>query len=164
MIVAALLALLAAPALAQDPAAFYAGKKVDFIIGSAAGGGYFVYASVVARHIGKHIPGQPQVVPRLMEGAGSLTAANQLYTRLPADGTVLGAVFTGAIVEPLIGDRDKARYDSRKFGYVGSANRETSICFARKDAGFADWSDALAKKLIIGGAGWLPRSGSFPPR
>ena len=154
--------ILATPALAQDPAAFYAGRNVDFIIGSAAGGGYYVYANVLSRHIGKHIPGKPQVVARLMEGAGSLTAANQLYSRLPADGTAFGAVFTGAIVEPLIGDQAKARYDSRKFGYVGSANRETSICYAHKDAGFRDWSDALTKKLIVGGAGWASSIRQFP--
>ena len=147
---------------AQDAAAFYAGKKVDFIIGSAAGGGYGIYGALLSRHIGRHIPGEPQVIARLLEGAGSLTAANQIYARLPADGTAFGAVFTGAIVEPLIGDAAKARYDSRRFSYIGSANRETSICFARKDAGFNTWDDVLAKKLIIGGAGWASSIRQFP--
>lgn len=153
---------LASPCLAQSPAEFYAGKHVDFIIGSAPGGGYHVYGTLLARHIGKHIPGKPQVIARQMEGAGSLTAANQLYSRLPADGTVLGAVFTGAMVEPLIGDVSKARYDSRRFGHVGSANRETAICFARKEIGFSDWRDALEKKLIIGGAGWTSSIRQYP--
>ncbi len=157
-----LAALNATPARAQDPAAFYAGRNVDFIIGSAAGGGYYIYAAMLARHMGKHIPGRPQVVARLMEGAGSLTAANQLYSRLPADGSVFGAVFTGAVVEPLIGDASKARYDSRKFGYIGSANRETSICYAHKDAGFNSWRDALDRKLIVGGAGWASSIRQFP--
>ena len=152
-----------APAHAADSAeAFYTGRTVDFVIGSAAGGGYGVYALVLARHLGKHIPGHPTVVGRLMDGAGSLTAANQLYSRLPADGSVIGAVFTGAIVEPLIGDRSKARYDSRKFGYIGSANRETSICFAHKDVGFKDWRDALDRKLIVGGAGWTSSIRQYP--
>ena len=150
-------------ARAADPVeAFYAGRQVDFVIGSAAGGGYGVYALVLARHLGKHIPGRPTVVGRLMDGAGSLTAANQLYSRLPADGSVIGAVFTGAIVEPLIGDRSKARYDSRRFGYIGSANRETSICFAHKDAGFKDFRDALERKLIVSGAGWTSSIRQFP--
>ena len=147
---------------AESVEAFYTGRTVDFVIGSAAGGGYGVYALVLARHIGKHIPGHPQVVGRLMDGAGSLTAANQLYSRLPADGSVFGAVFTGAIVEPLIGDRSKARYDSRRFGYIGSANRETSICFAHKDAGFKDWRDVLERKLIVGGAGWTSSIRQYP--
>lgn len=147
---------------ALSPEAFYTGKKIDFIVGSAAGGGYGVYAALLARFLGRHIPGNPQVVPRLMDGAGSLTAANQLYTRSPNDGTAMGALFTGAIVEPLIGDRDKARYDSRRFGYVGSANRETSACFARQDAGFKTWADAFDKTLIIGAAGWTSSIRQFP--
>ena len=78
-----------APARAADAVeSFYAGRNVDFVIGSAAGGGYGVYALVVARHIGKHIPGRPNVVGRLMDGAGSLTAANQLYSRLASDGSL----------------------------------------------------------------------------
>ena len=145
-----------------SPEAFYTGKKIDFIIGSAAGGGYGIYAELLARFLGKHIPGNPQVVPRLMEGAGSLTAANQLYTRAPADGTAIGAVFTGAIVEPLIGDRDKARYDSRRFGYIGSANRESSVCFARPDAGIKNWSDMFDKTLIVSAAGWTSSIRQFP--
>jgi tripartite-type tricarboxylate transporter receptor subunit TctC len=163
---AAIFALLwpvaATRAQTPSPEAFYANRNVDFIIGSAAGGGYAVYANVIAHHIGKHIPGSPRVVPRTMEGAGSLTAANQLFTTLPKDGSVFGAVFTGAIVEPLIGDRAKARYDSRKFGLIGSANRETAVCFARKDAGVASWKDVFQKKLIVGGAGWASSIRQYP--
>jgi tripartite-type tricarboxylate transporter receptor subunit TctC len=167
--VAVLLAMLnfasAGNASAADPIspeAFYAGKKIDFIIGSAAGGGYGIYATLLARFLGRHIPGNPQVVPRLMDGAGSLTAANQLYTRSPNDGTAIGAVFTGAVVEPLIGDRDKARYDSRRFGYIGSANRETSACFSRPDAGVRNWADMFDKTLIVGAAGWTSSIRQFP--
>ncbi len=162
--IAAAIALLASAvaAGAQSPEVFYANRNVDFIIGSAAGGGYAIYANVVAHHIGKHIPGSPRVVPRTLEGAGSLTAANQIFTTAPKDGSVFGAVFTGAIVEPLIGDRAKARYDSRKFGLIGSANRETSVCFARKDAGVKSWADVLEKKLIVGGAGWASSIRQFP--
>ena len=141
---------------------FYTGKKIDFLIGAAVGGGYGIYASVLSRHIGKHIPGQPQVVARIMDGAGSLTAANQLYSRLAADGTAFGAVFTGAIVEPLIGDRSKARYDSRRFGYIGSANRETIVCYAHRDAGINNWADVFEKKLIVGGAGWTSSIRQYP--
>ena len=142
--------------------AFQAGRKVEFLIGAAAGGGYGLYANVLAHHIGKHIPGAPLIVPRLLDGAGSLTAANQLYSNLPRDGSSFGAVFTGAIVEPLIGDRAKARYDSRRFGFIGSANRETIVCFARKDAGVRSWADVMTKKLIVGGAGWTSSIRQYP--
>ena len=152
----------AAMAQAAGSQPFYAGKKINFLIGAAAGGGYGVYAELLARHLGDHIPGRPTIVPQLMPGAGSLTAANVLYSQAPRDGTTIGAVFMGAVVEPLIGDRTKARYDSRKFEYIGSANRETSICFARKELHFSNWSDALHKPLILAAAGWASSIRQFP--
>jgi tripartite-type tricarboxylate transporter receptor subunit TctC len=153
-----------APVRAADDAvkAFYTGKRIDFIVGSAAGGGYGVYAMVLARHFGKHIPGQPQVVVQMMEGAGSLTAANHLYTRAAKDGTAFGAIFSGAVIEPLIGDQAKARYDARKFGYIGSANRETAVCFARPELGIKSWDDLFEKKVIVGGAGWTSSIRQYP--
>src|ERR671914_89950 len=75
----------------EDPAKFFAGKSIDFIIGSAPGGGYGTYAMLLTRHIGKHLPGQPKVVGRNMPGAGSLIAANLLYNKSPRDGTAFGA-------------------------------------------------------------------------
>ena len=151
-----------AQAQQNDVAAFYAGKNVEFVIGSAAGGGYAVYAALLARHIGKHIPGKPQVVSRMMDGAGSLTAANFVFSRVPKDGTVFGAVFTGAIVEPLIGDPSKARYDAREFGYIGSANRETAVCFTRPEVAIKSWRDMYQKTLIVGGAGWTSSIRQYP--
>lgn len=147
---------------AAESQPFYAGKQINFLIGSAAGGGYGIYAEMLARHLGDHIPGRPKIVPQLMPGAGSLTAANVLYAQAPRDGTTIGAVFMGAIVEPLIGDRTKARYDSRKFEYIGSANRESSVCFARKGLHFTNWSDALHKPLIVAAAGWASSIRQFP--
>src|SRR3954470_18488446 len=97
-------ASLAPEATAQSAAEkFYAGRKVDFIVGSAPGGGYAIYAGVLARHIGKHIPGKPSIVARELDGAGSLVAANEIFTKSPRDGSVFAAVFMGALVEPLIG-------------------------------------------------------------
>ena len=153
---------MAARAQTSDVEKFYAGRNVEFLVGSAPGGGYAIYANLLSRHLGRHIPGAPHVIARTVEGAGSLTAANQIYTTAPRDGSVFGAVFTGAIVEPLIGDRAKARYDSRKFSFVGSANRETSVCFARKDADVKSWADVFAKKVIVAGAGWASSIRQFP--
>ncbi len=160
----AALACVASGARSQTlaPEAFYANRNVDFLVGAAAGGGYGIYAALLARHFGGHIPGAPRVIPRTLDGAGSLTAANQIYATAPHDGSMFGAVFTGAIVEPLIGDRAKARYDSRRFSFIGSANRETSVCFARKDAGVRNWADMFSKKLIVAGAGWASSIRQFP--
>jgi tripartite-type tricarboxylate transporter receptor subunit TctC len=166
-VLACLIVGAAFPALAQtskepplDP--FYAGKTIDFIVGASPGGGYGLYAALLARHLGRHIPGDPTIVTRLMPGAGSLNAANEIYTNSAKDGTVIGAVFTGAVVEPLIGDRTKARYDSRRFGYIGSSNRETIICFARPDAGIKTWANIFKKQLIVGAAGWTSSIRQYP--
>src|ERR1700681_4179216 len=93
--VAMLAALPAAMAFAQSPADFYKGRNVDLQIGYSAGGGYDLYARMIARHLGKHIPGNPTVVPRNMEGAGSLRLANWLYTDAPHDATVIGTIGRG---------------------------------------------------------------------
>src|SRR3954468_10655311 len=91
-----LTAFAASPLLAQSPAEFYKGKTVDLFIGYSAGGGYDLYARMIARHLGKHIPGNPAVVPRNMEGAGSLRLTNWLYNAAPKDGTAIGANSRGA--------------------------------------------------------------------
>src|SRR5438132_1411594 len=88
---AASLALLPAAAVAQSPAEFYKGKTVDLYIAYSVGGGYDLYARLLARHLGKHIPGNPLVVPKNMEGAGGLRLANWLYAAAPRDGTAIGA-------------------------------------------------------------------------
>src|SRR5687767_12129409 len=102
------LALLIAAALAPEPARtadFYAGKTIDLIIGTGPGGGYDTYARALARHMPRHIPGSPTIVAKNMPGAGSAKAAAFLHSIAAKDGTVMGAVFPGAIMEPLLGDR-----------------------------------------------------------
>jgi tripartite-type tricarboxylate transporter receptor subunit TctC len=141
---------------------FYAGRRVDFIVGSAPGGGYYIYATVLARHLGQHIPGNPTVTMRQLDGAGSLVAANELYAKSPRDGSVFGAIFMGAVVEPLIGDASLARYDSRKFNFVGSANREASVCFAWNNVPIKDWSYVFEKELIVAGAGTASSINQYP--
>jgi tripartite-type tricarboxylate transporter receptor subunit TctC len=141
---------------------FYAGRRVDFIVGSAPGGGYAIYAGVLARHLGRHIPGNPTITARQLDGAGSLVAANELYAKSPRDGSVFGAIFMGAVVEPLIGDASLARYDSRKFNFVGSANREASVCFAWNTVPIKDWSYVFGKELIVAGAGTASSINQYP--
>ena len=106
-------------ASAQSPADFYKGKTVDLYIGYSAGGAYDLYARMIARHMGKHIPGNPQVVPKNMEGAGSLRLANFLYGVAPKDGTAFGATSRGMAFYPLLGNKT-AQYDAPKFTWIGS--------------------------------------------
>src|SRR3954462_3026450 len=91
----------AAPAAAQIPAEFYKGKTVELLVGYTSGGAYDVYARLIARHMGKHIPGNPAVGVKTVEGAGSLRLTNSLYNALPKDGTVIGAIGRGTAFDPL---------------------------------------------------------------
>lgn len=157
--------LLSGSAYAQAPndnEKFFTGMNVNFLVGSAPGGGYGIYASVLSRHIGKHLPGKPTIVARNMDGAGSITAANLLYNKLPKDGSTFGAIFMGAVVEPLIGDASATLYDARKFIYIGSANRETSICVAWHTSGIETFDDVLTKELIIGTSGITSSIRQYP--
>ena len=145
-------AVAAGPAVAQDSVAkFYAGKQIDLVIGSSAGGGYDTYARLVARYIGRYIPGKPAIVPQNMPGAGSNKAAGYIYSVAPKDGTAIGAVFPGIILQPLIGNVPTP-HDPSKFIYLGSANSDAYMCVARKDAAVHTFQDLLSHVLIVAGA------------
>ena len=158
---AALLLLPPSLAGAQSPAEFYKGKSVDLYIAYSAGGGYDLYARMVARHLGRHIPGNPQVVPKNMEGAGGLRLANWLYQAAPRDGTVIGATSRNIAFEPLIGNK-AAQYDSRRFTWLGSANDEVSVCASWHTSGVATIKDALSKELVIGSSGTADDTYQYP--
>src|ERR1700721_2842311 len=102
------------PAHAQSSVDFYKDKTIDLYIGLSAGGGYDIYARALARFWGSHIPGNPTIVPRNMEGAGSVVLANWLYKVAPKDGLALGAVARGAAFEGLLG-RPGTQFDATKF-------------------------------------------------
>ena len=121
--------LLIAPvmAAAQSAADFYKGKNVDLYIGYSVGGAYDLYARMLARHMGKHIPGNPTVIPKNMEGAGSLRLANWLYNVAPKDGLAFAIIGRGTGFDPLLGNK-AAQFDGNKFTWLGSANNEVSVC------------------------------------
>jgi tripartite-type tricarboxylate transporter receptor subunit TctC len=149
--VCALASLFASPALAQNPVAdFYKGKQVNIYIGSSAGGGYDTYARLLGRHLGKHIPGNPVVVPSNMPGAASNIAAAYVYNVAPKDGTAIGAVQTAAVLDPLFADKARLKHDSSKFIYLGSATVDYYICIIRGDAAVKEFKDALTREVIIG--------------
>src|SRR5215468_4936597 len=147
----ALALLCTMPALAQDPVAdFYKGRQISLVIGSSAGGGYDTYARLLARHLGRHIPGEPLVVPTNMPGAASNIAAAFIYNVAPKDGTAIGAVQTAAVLDPLFADKARLKHDSSKFIYLGSATVDYYICIIRADAAVKDFKDALTQEAIIG--------------
>ena len=160
--VAALVALLSAlPARAEGPAEFYKGKNVELYIGYSVGGAYDLYTRVLARHLGKHIPGNPTIVPKNLEGAGSLRLANWLYNVGAKDGTVIGTIGRGTAFDPLLGSRG-AQFQADKFTWIGSANNEVSVCVSWKTSGISKFADVFERELIVGGTGQAADTDQFP--
>jgi hypothetical protein len=116
---------------------------------------------VLARHLGKHIPGSPTVIPKNMEGAGSLRLANWLYNVGAKDGSVLATIGRGTAFDPLLGSKG-AQFRADKFTWIGSANNEVSVCVAWKTSGITRFEDALSKELIVGGTGQAADTDQFP--
>jgi len=157
----AAMALAPSTARAQSPAEFYKGRNVDLYVGYSVGGAYDLYARVIARHLGKHIPGNPTIVPKNMEGAGSLRLANWLYRVGPKDGSALGTIGRGTAFDPLLGSRG-AQFQADKFTWIGSANNEVSVCVAWKTSGITSLEQTLSKELIVGGTGQAADTDQFP--
>jgi tripartite-type tricarboxylate transporter receptor subunit TctC len=160
---AAAMCLLAAASLAaaQSAADFYKNRNVDEYIGYSTGGAYDFYARVIGRHMGAHIPGNPTLIPRNMEGAGSLRLANWLYRVAPQDGSAFATFGRGIAFDPLlIGKGDQ--FDAQKFNWLGSANNEVSVCVAMKDSGITKFEDLFTKELTVGGTGTSADTDQFP--
>lgn len=144
---------LGASAQAQDAVAdFYKGKQIRIIAASAAGGGFDLYARYLARHLGKHIPGNPTIIVQNMPGAGGLAAANHMFTRASKDGLTIGAL-QGPVTYAQVGKSPNAQFDMRAFGWLGSANVTSNTCVFSKRAGMTTGDDLLNKRVIIGASG-----------
>ncbi len=147
------LLLSSAPALAQPSVEqFYRGKTLTIVVGSAAGGGYDLYARLVARHFGRFMPGSPTVVVQNMPGAGSNRAAGFVAVQAPRDGTFMGTVMASAIMWPLISDQP-LQHDPSKMLMVGSVNHSVYYCLVRADAPIKSFAEAFEKEAIIGTSG-----------
>ncbi len=143
---------LAQAAHAQSVEQFYKGKTVNIIIGYSVGGGYDLYGRLVGRHIGKHIPGNPSIVPQNMTGAGSLRAAQYIYTAAPKDGTVIGTFGRTIATTPLLTPAN-AQFDGRKFTWLGSVTNEVSTCVTWHTSRVKTWKDILQNEVTLGGLG-----------
>jgi tripartite-type tricarboxylate transporter receptor subunit TctC len=146
---AVLLSLASAAAAQEDVAAFYKGKTVRLIVGVGVGSGYDINARVLARHLPKHIPGNPNVIVQNQPGAGSLTMTNQLYAAGPFDGTAIGASFNGLPTTPLL-QPTGARFEATKINWVGSTNRETQATYVWHTAPVQTFDDIKSKEVVIG--------------
>lgn len=147
-----LAALLAAPAKAQSVAEFYKGRTIDLVVGSGAGGGYDDYARLLARHMGRHIPGTPTIVVRNLVGAGGRQAMNYVYSIMPKDGSGFGSTLKNIPFDPLYGI-DATKIDADKVGWIGSLNSEVSLCIVWHKKGVKTIEEARAKEVKVGSSG-----------
>ena len=136
----------------DDVAAFYKGKTITAIIGYPPGGGYDVYMRALARHIGRHIPGNPVVVPRNMPGAGSLVAANHIYNTAAKDGTVIGIFASSTLFSVKLGET-KGNFEIDKFTWIGNMDQTIGTCVVHKRANIASFQDLFARKAVFGASG-----------
>lgn len=137
-------------ASAQSAADFYKGRNVSLVIGYAAGGGYDIYGRLLARHIGRHIPGNPTVTPQNMNGAGSLKAASWLADAAPRDGSAFGTFGRGIPLAPLL---DGVNFDATKLTWIGSITEDVSLCLSWHRSQIKSWDDMLNKQFTVGGEG-----------
>jgi tripartite-type tricarboxylate transporter receptor subunit TctC len=149
-VAAVLLSAHAAPA--QDAAEFYRGKSISLVIGFNPGGGADTYARLVARHLGRHITGNPTVVVRNMQGAGSVVAANYVFNVSPKDGSELGLFAGNIVIDPLIGGTQH-KYEAGAFNWIGAPSSDSNVCLSSPTTTFKRIDDVLQREMITGTSG-----------
>jgi tripartite-type tricarboxylate transporter receptor subunit TctC len=137
---------------AEDAASFYRGKTITLTAGFNPGGGADTYARLVARHLGQHVAGHPNVVVKNMQGAGSVIAANYIYNISAKDGTELGLFAGKIIVDPLMGGT-QYKYDSGKFNWIGAPSSDSNVCVSSLKSSFKTIKDVLKRQMVTGAAG-----------
>jgi tripartite-type tricarboxylate transporter receptor subunit TctC len=140
---------------------FYQGKQITIIVGFSAGGTYDATARLFARHLGKHLPGNPSVLVRNMPGAGSITATMHVFTTAPKDGTTLGVVGGGTVLEPLLGN-PQAKYDAQRFNWIGGRTRDTFLCVVGKAVPVQTMDDVKKRETAVGSTGPGSRTLTLP--
>ena len=147
-ILAALTAFAAAPAPAQD---FFAGRSIELLVGAPPGGGYDIYGRAVARHLGRHIPGNPNIVPKNMPGAGSARAAGFIANVAPKDGTVIANIMPGAVMDLMLDPKTEKLFDPTEVMYIGNVNNGVRVCVSGKHSKVRTFDDARKLKAVFGG-------------
>jgi len=155
------LLLLTTPVAAQPGGDTFAAKSVAMIIGFGPGGGYDLWGRTVGRHIGRHLPGAPSVIPQNMPGAGSYAAASYIFNIAPKDGSVLGIIARDAALGPLSGATG-ARFDPTRLSWIGTPTKETNVCVAYHTSQVKSVLDLYDKQLIVGDTGPGTGTRSYP--
>lgn len=161
-IAALTLTCLSQAALAQEEdASFYAGKTINIIVGFGPGGGYDLYARLLSRFLGNHIPGKPNVIVQNMDGAGGVRAANYVYAAASKDGTVIAGVNQGAAMFQLLGGKG-AQYDPAKFNWLGRIAFSNNVVYVSKRSGVTSLDDAKQREVSMAGSGVISDADIYP--
>jgi len=155
------LVLAAGPIKADPVADFYHGKTIQMTIGFSPGGDYDLRARLLARHLGKYIPGNPKIVPVTMTGAGGMVAANWLANVAPRDGTALLAISSNLPVAQTIGIKG-VRFDVRKFNYIGNTTDSPNVINSWHTTGITNINQVKDKELVVGATGRSSGSYYYP--
>jgi hypothetical protein len=148
IVVGVVLVLGSSAARAQDVAAFYRGKQLRFVVGSAVGGAYDLYARALARQIVHYIPGNPTIIVQNQPAAGGMVMTNQIYNQGPKDGTVIGVPLNGIPTAPML--QAGAQFDAAKLNWIGSANREAYVGFIWHTVPVTRIEDVASRELLVG--------------
>jgi tripartite-type tricarboxylate transporter receptor subunit TctC len=125
-------------------------RSISVIVGFTPGGAYDLYARVLAKHLGKYLPGKPTVVVENMPGAGGLKAANYLYQVAPKDGSTFGTFARGVVIGPLFG---QGAFDGTKFSWIGSITDDVNVCLSWRTSQVRTWNDVMTKPFTVAGQG-----------
>jgi tripartite-type tricarboxylate transporter receptor subunit TctC len=158
-----LVAVLGPPASgsAQTVEEFYKSKPITLLVGGGAGGGYDTYARVFARHMSRHIPGNPTIIAKNMPAAAGLAAASALYNTADKDGSTIAAFTNGAAMDPLFGNPG-ARYDAQKFNWLGSIGKLQNVCATWHQSPVKTIAAARAREVIVAAAGATSNTAIVP--
>jgi len=138
-------------AYSQALTSYFSGKTVTIVVGSSPGGIYDIYARLMGRYLGKHIPGQPIVIVSGMPGADGETAAAYVARQAPKDGTFIAATTQTQPLQPILSDAEDRNYDPSRMNYLGNAASDVSLCIVRSDAPATTFDGMFETQVILGG-------------
>ena len=150
---AVLLGLFAISGNASGQADFYKGKTIELIASTGVGGGLDANARMVARHLPKHIPGNPAIVVKNMPGAGHVRAANYIYTQAPKDGTTIGTLIPAFVMAQVLGRSDGIQFDAAKMPWLASTSSSNGTLYVWKSLGVNSMEEAKKQPILMGGTG-----------
>ncbi len=148
------------PAADETVADFYRGKSLNIVVGHEAGTGYDFFGRTLARHITRHLPGNPSAVPQNMPGAGGLRAANWLYNVAAKDGTVVSVLAPETALKPIFGDA-AASYEPAKFTWIGNMDESIATCTVTARSGITAIEQLFARETVFGATGVAAPTSKF---